>query len=331
MNNLNRTKSMYDALADAAHRALQRTFDQVPDGQSLLQMTAEAKLADVENNGWNCSVIQPAELKAFAMGVIKGLEDLAATWHVESHPTFITAKKEVTEAIINLNDARPDSVNKLGAELTNLRNLIRHLKVELNENHPEMLRRIAADFLTAYEPARQDPSLANVYDALEAGFQNNETTGAELQQLLTTFSGSLTAFQESSNDFMNEVIASIHAQVAHFGLDTLPELVTFFQEVHLELAVATYPAEYIAISQLLEKMEPVLTDEIMKKTDLTKVRSYVTELYRSVKSAQIAGVPLSVGANETLNICENKLTATDADRDDYRDVMDLLRGVRFEG
>ena len=66
---------MYDALADAAHRALQRTFDQVPDGQSLLQMTAEAKLADVENNGWNCSVIQPAELKAFAMGVIKGLED----------------------------------------------------------------------------------------------------------------------------------------------------------------------------------------------------------------------------------------------------------------
>lgn len=34
MNNLNRTKSMYDALADAAHRALQRTFDQVSDGKA---------------------------------------------------------------------------------------------------------------------------------------------------------------------------------------------------------------------------------------------------------------------------------------------------------
>jgi hypothetical protein len=332
-NLLNREQEMYTALAQSAQRALESTFEQLDEGESLVEMTQAAKTErnSEKSYGWDCSIVAPNELKAFSLGIVQGLDGLAEYWEVNAHPAYIAAKNEAVEHIMNIGNCEAATVKQIQESLNFLRSIMMKLKIQINEDNNGMLTDIAQDFVQAYEVAQSDPEIAAEYADLRHAVLNGSTTNSALKIVLERFVAKLPEFQRSSRAFMNEMVSRMNDQAEHFGIAEAPQLITFFEEVALQLSVATKPSEFMAIGQLLEQLEPLMTEKIVNAGNIEKVRDFVMNVVNEVQGAYNDGVAFSPNANSVLNQCHSSLADENLSREGYLDVLRDLREVRVAG
>jgi hypothetical protein len=326
---LEREQAMYTALVDSARRALETTFNHLDDGETLVEAAAEAKTEkSAEHNfGWDCNIVAPNELKAFSLGIVQGLDKLAEQWEVKAHPAYIAAKDETVTHIMNIGNCEAATVKQIEESLNFMRSMIMKLKVQINSDNAGMLSDISRDFVKDYEAAAADPTIAEDYDALRQAVLNTTTTSSALRVLLERFMADLPEFQSSSRAFLNEMVGDMYNQAVHFGIEQSPKLLTFFEEVALQLSVATRPVEFMAIGRLLEELEPLLTEKIVMSCDIDKVRGFVTGLFENIQGAYDNGVPLSENAEVVLQKCDLDLAQASDSRDDYLSVLQSMRTV----
>lgn len=85
----------------------------------------------------------------------------------------------------------------------------------------------------------------------------------------------------------------------------------------------------MVIGQLIQQLEPVLSDKIMSLSDLPTVATYVQDLYTNAAMVWQSNATLTPESDRLMAESQAAL-AQAATRDDYRSVVALLRQVRFE-
>ncbi|MCC6122239.1 hypothetical protein LA429_05750 [Weissella cibaria] len=308
MEQSNRTMRMYQSLAEIAEQALLNMETQQSAPAST---TAE---------------LDPSILKAFAKRLVKVLDEIAAEDEVAEHAQYVQARASLMATIEQVADVTDATINHLCAALSNTRDAIRPLQIAATADNMMAQQALAQHWLDVYAPASVDPSLSEPYQALHVTVTTNRFG---LLQALGVFDHELVAFHRESREFLDELVGGLYLKVAQYQLLQFADLVNFFSAAHLYVAIASAPEEYMVIGQLIQQLEPVLSDKIMSLSDLPTVATYVQDLYTNAAMVWQSNATLTPESDRLM--AESQATlAQAATRDDYRSVVALLRQVRFE-
>jgi hypothetical protein len=95
------------------------------------------------------------------------------------------------------------------------------------------------------------------------------------------------------------------------------------------VSIASAPEEYMVIGQLIQQLEPVLSDRIMTTADLETVAVYAGELYQNAALVWQSAATLTSEADRLMAESRDLLLQART-RDDFRLVVSKLRQVRFD-
>ncbi|MGO3499645.1 hypothetical protein [Leuconostoc falkenbergense] len=122
--------------------------DMTESGRSLTKAAIDAKKQIATREGLTCTVLQPAELRQFAGGLLRGIDDFAMRRQVAENPEYLTLYHQLITEVSALGDK--NSVDQVSSHLKKLRTLVEQLSLSQNVTATQ-LRRVAADILAAFD------------------------------------------------------------------------------------------------------------------------------------------------------------------------------------
>lgn len=325
----NHVINLNEALMDDQARgsAAEVLADMNVTGHSLTKAATDAKKQIATREGWTCTVLQPAELRQFAGGLLRGVDDFAMRRQVAENPEYLTLYHQLITEVSALGDE--NSVDQVSSHLKQLRTLVEQLSLSQNVTATQ-LRRVAADILAAFEPAKSDSLIAAQYNALRAGYTTPRIlTIDEWRRLIKQFHDVLPQFKQELRGYLFDVLAELHDQVVHYDAESLPEVVEFFQEIDMMIHTAARPSDFIGVMARFDDVEGVIATMITQDASLERIREFTHNILESLDAAMSAGIALTSSGQETLAICKNDFEQEDLDRAQYCNLVKRLQSIRL--
>lgn len=273
--------------------------------------------------GWDCTVNDDKVIRSASKVVLEKLSQLVERLHLTSDDSIKQQHGALVASVAAIENGRP--ITPLAEAMAEFRRQVLVRPVHLSDGHLDKLKRVAYQYIQMFALASSDPEIAVAYAKLAKSLDHPELTAMSLETAIYDFMHVLPVFNASNADAIAEMIMAMRQQADVFGFANDADIVSFFQRVDLALAGAVTPEDFIAITQMMNDFEMVVTTRIVEDAPVPALNAYVAQVLMGVNEAREAGMTFTAEADELITESIKQVATAELTREECHNVLHNVR------